>query len=98
MCDWLREDEVDHWVDGPSACTTLKALSKVAPVRVRGLLLVVHEVIRRIMRRPATSKAAVSARLMAPKVAEGLEERLSKQLRTAADHVQTSCFDPGQFC
>ena len=35
-----------------------------------------HEVTRRIMNRPALSKAAESERVMASEVAEGLEERI----------------------
>ena len=66
-CDWLREAQVDHEVDWPSACTTLKALSKVAP-----LLPVRHEITRRIMNRPVISKAAESERLKASKVAVDL--------------------------
>ena len=34
LCDWLREAQVDHEVGWPSACTTLKARSKVAPAEV----------------------------------------------------------------
>jgi len=83
ICDWLREAQVDHEVDWPSACTTLKALSKVAPAGVRGLLPVMHEVTRRIMNRPAISKAAESERLMASKVAEGLEERIVEAVAPA---------------
>ena len=37
LCVWLREAQVDHVVDWPSACTTLKALCKVAPAEVCGL-------------------------------------------------------------
>ena len=69
--------DVDHGVEEPSACSTLKSLNKVAPVG---------------------QKAAVPERLMASKVAEGLEERSPRQLRPAADHEQTSCGDPGHCC
>ena len=76
LCNWLREAQVDHEVDWPSAFTSLKALRKVAPPEFRGLLPVMHEVTRRIMNRPVISKAAVSERLMAADVAEFLEERI----------------------
>ena len=69
------------------ACATLKALSKVSPAEVRGLLPVVHEVTSRITNRLVTSEAAESGRLMASKVAEDLEVRIveavTASLRTA---------------
>ena len=65
--------KVDQEVDWPSTCTMLKALSKVSPAEVRGLLPVMHEVTRRITNRPVISKAAESGRLM---VAEDLELRI----------------------
>ena len=83
LCGWLREAQVDHEVDSPSACTTLKALSKVAPAEVRGLLPVMHEVTRRIMNRPVISKATESEPLMASEVAEGLEERIVEAVAPA---------------
>ena len=43
LCDWLREAHVDHEVDWPSACTTLKALSKVAPAEVQRSNKTLHE-------------------------------------------------------
>ena len=49
------------------------------------------------MHRPAISKAAVSDRLIASEVVEGLEERSSRKLLPAADHEQASCGDPGQI-
>ena len=75
-CDWLREVQDDHEADWPSAYTTLKALSKVAPAELRRLHPVMHEVTRRIMNHPVISKAAESERLMAPEVAEDLGVRI----------------------
>ena len=42
-----------------------------------------HEVTRRIMNRPVISKAAESERLIASKVAEGLEERIVEAVAAA---------------
>ena len=69
VCVWMREAQFDLGFDWLPACTTLTA-----PALVRGLLPVMRVVTRRIMNRPAVSKAAVSERLMAAEVAEGLEE------------------------
>ena len=68
VCVWMREAQFDLGLDWLPACTTLTA-----PALVRGLLPMMREVTRRIMNRPAVSKAAVSERLMAAEVAEGLE-------------------------
>ena len=87
LCDWLREAQVDHEVDWPSVCTTLKALSKVDPAEVRGLLPVMHVGTRRIINRPVISKAAESERLMASEVADDpgvrMVEAFTASLRTA---------------
>ena len=81
-------------VDWPSACTPLNALCKVAPAGVRGRFPVMHDVARRIIYRPALSKATESERVMVSKVAEGLEVRIIHTVAPALRPRVTSFGDP----
>ena len=69
LCDWLREAQVDVRLTGRQHAS-VESSQQMAPAGVRGCLSVMHEVTRRIM------EAVESARVMASKVAEGLEGRI----------------------